>query len=128
MTVPQSLIGRVIGKGGETIQRIQRESGAKLDVDTKQDPCTVRIIGDSEPVCHARFLISEILEKGGLRIDSNASLPPPPGSGYWPESGFAFGGPPPGFAEAWGGGGAAGGHGWSPPAQMSVSNEVDMDE
>jgi far upstream element-binding protein len=133
MDVPKSLVGRVIGKGGETIQRLQRESGAKVDVNTQSgDPCRVHIQGDSEAVCHARFLISEILEKGGFRSDPGPSLPPPPpAGGYWPESGFAYGGPPPGYPEnfgmgAWGPPQSA--TDYKPPPDLSVRNEIDMDE
>lgn len=150
MDVPQSLVGRVIGKGGETIQRIQRESGARLDVNTQSgDPCSVRIAGDQESVCHARFMISEIIDKGGLRSDAGSSQAP---SGYWPESGYPpFGGPPPpgppgypgDYGEwmgMWGPMGGKGVPGWdfpgapggAPPAirdiEVSHRNEIDMDD
>merc|ERR1719320_578850 len=34
MEVPLNLVGRVIGKGGESIQRLQKETGARIDVNT----------------------------------------------------------------------------------------------
>jgi far upstream element-binding protein len=33
MDVDQKLVGKVIGKGGETIKQIQAASGAKVDID-----------------------------------------------------------------------------------------------
>eukprot|EP00438_Fugacium_kawagutii_P008449 Skav217430 [mRNA] locus=scaffold1729:173494:185624:+ [translate_table: standard] len=42
--IPLSMVGRVIGKGGETVQRLQRESGAKIDVNNQLDPSPVRLI------------------------------------------------------------------------------------
>lgn len=63
--VPISMIGRVIGKGGETVQRLQVESGAKIEINAKdrKDPCPVRIGGSKEAVSHARRLIFEVLDR-----------------------------------------------------------------
>lgn len=86
MEVPQSMVGRVIGRGGETIQRLQRESGARLDVTTGGgDPCPVRITGSRESVSRARFLISELLERGGQGSGqpSAEAWQAPPAGGFW---------------------------------------------
>jgi len=65
MEVPLSMVGRVIGRGGDTIQRLQRESGAQLDVNTNDgDPCLVRISGSRDACSRARFLIAEVLDRG----------------------------------------------------------------
>jgi len=65
MQVPLSMVGRVIGRGGDTIQRLQRESGAQLDVNTNDgDPCLVRISGSRDACSRARFLIAEVLDRG----------------------------------------------------------------
>lgn len=107
MEVPLSMVGRVIGKGGEMIQRLQRESGARLDVNTGDgDPCIVRISGSRDSCSRARFMIAEVLDRGshladgrgGDRRDRDFD------SGYWgpgSDSGQygGFGGSqPPGFA------------------------------
>jgi len=84
-------------------------------------------------------MITEILDKGNLRSEGgDRSLPPPPpSSGYWPESGFpAF--PPPGYPENFGMGmWGMGAPGWEHPygdagsgkeREVSLRNEIDMDE
>jgi len=64
MTVPQSMMGRIIGKGGEKIMQLQQESGAKLDI-SKDLPGIVKLSGSSESISHAKRLIEEIIEGGG---------------------------------------------------------------
>lgn len=64
LEVPKAMVGRVIGKGGETIQRLQKDSGARLDVDARDaSPCCVRISGSRECVQRARYMINEVLER-----------------------------------------------------------------
>lgn len=80
MDVPQSLVGRVIGKGGETIQRLQKESGARIDVNTSTgDPCLVRLTGSRDAVSRARFLISEVLDRWSGQGGAGTSHWIPPG-------------------------------------------------
>lgn len=65
MEVPKSIVGRVIGKGGETIQRLQRDSGARIDVDANSgDPCRVTIKGNKNAVYDAMDMIKEIVDQG----------------------------------------------------------------
>mmetsp|Transcript_83544 Transcript_83544/g.159365 ORF Transcript_83544/g.159365 Transcript_83544/m.159365 type:complete len:607 (-) Transcript_83544:42-1862(-) len=101
LDLPATAIGRVIGKGGETIQRVQRETGAHLDVNAKSDPPTVRITGSREAICHARFLISEIVDRSGANRDDRSYSPPRGSMGYWggPESGGPSWGP--GYEPYW---------------------------
>lgn len=63
--IPFSMVGRVIGKGGETVQRLQRESGAKIDVNNQLDPSPVRLIGSPDAIIRAKYLIREILDRAG---------------------------------------------------------------
>ena len=70
--------GSVIGHGGETIRRIQSESGATLDIDRDSGRC--RIIGTEDAVEQAREAVEQILAEraegggGGGRINDS---PPP---------------------------------------------------
>lgn len=93
MEVPQSMVGRVIGKGGDTIQRLQRDSGARIDVNAKAgDPCPVRISGNRDAVARARYLINEVLDRGNLY--EAGGRPPQSGPGYggaWGPDAGAYG-------------------------------------
>lgn len=108
LELPRSMIGRVIGKGGETIQRLQRDSGAKLDVNTKddRDPVVLRISGARDAIARARALVSEILGGGvgsppGMMGSGCAGMG---GEEFWPAAdGSACGGPAPGWDGGWGG-------------------------
>ena len=45
--VQKSVVGKIIGKGGETITLVQRKSGAKVTVDQsvpEGQPCKVRLL------------------------------------------------------------------------------------
>lgn len=63
MHVPSSMVGRIIGKGGEMIQRLQRDSGARIDVNTSGDPCPVRISGPRDAIARARQMVAEVLDR-----------------------------------------------------------------
>ncbi|XP_054158147.1 far upstream element-binding protein 2-like [Oppia nitens] len=64
--VPPQYIGLVIGKGGETIRRIQQECGCKVQFDTtKVDPNGNKICqinGNPDPVKKAVDMVNEIVE------------------------------------------------------------------
>eukprot|EP00742_Colponemidia_sp_Colp-10_P012196 GILJ01013653.1.p1 GENE.GILJ01013653.1~~GILJ01013653.1.p1 ORF type:complete len:990 (-),score=175.13 GILJ01013653.1:234-2921(-) len=52
-------MGAVIGKGGSTIQRIESESGATLDVD--KETCSVKIRGTIEAVAKAKRAVELVI-------------------------------------------------------------------
>eukprot|EP00929_Paragymnodinium_shiwhaense_P022853 TRINITY_DN14473_c0_g2_i1.p1 TRINITY_DN14473_c0_g2~~TRINITY_DN14473_c0_g2_i1.p1 ORF type:complete len:1410 (+),score=379.59 TRINITY_DN14473_c0_g2_i1:121-4350(+) len=54
---------RVIGKGGMTVRRIEKESEAALFVNAHA-PCEVEILGTKEAVEHAERLVRQLLEPG----------------------------------------------------------------
>ena len=47
---PKSMVGRVIGKGGETIKALQQFTGAMIQIDQSQDPTRVTVAGDAHSV------------------------------------------------------------------------------
>ena len=66
----QGLVGRVIGKGGETINELQRRSGARIQIEQRVaegEPCVVEVQGDDRAVEEARRLVHEVM--GGKRLD-----------------------------------------------------------
>lgn len=58
--VPKSKIGMVIGIRGAEINKIQRDTGTKIDIDFDADPCKVYIKGASEPVQNAKKMVLTI--------------------------------------------------------------------
>ena len=77
--IPLSMVGRVIGKGGEMVQRLQRESGAKIDVNNQLDPAPVRISGSRDAITSAKYLLGQILDRAGQtpewRVQPQATYP-----------------------------------------------------
>eukprot|EP01025_Chloroclados_australasicus_P065299 TRINITY_DN8907_c0_g1_i3.p1 TRINITY_DN8907_c0_g1~~TRINITY_DN8907_c0_g1_i3.p1 ORF type:complete len:548 (-),score=78.10 TRINITY_DN8907_c0_g1_i3:26-1426(-) len=41
----KNMVGKVIGKGGETIKNLQRETGASVQIDQTSQPCKITITG-----------------------------------------------------------------------------------
>ncbi|EDQ85849.1 uncharacterized protein MONBRDRAFT_34093 [Monosiga brevicollis MX1] len=65
MTVPGAHVGRIIGRGGETINRLQNQSGSRIqvaqDLGQPMRPCTLTGVPDS--VQRAKVLIEEIVRE-----------------------------------------------------------------
>ncbi|KAL5022397.1 hypothetical protein ScPMuIL_001552, partial [Solemya velum] len=74
MTVFNSVIGKIIGKGGSKIREIQDESGArvKVSLDTVLEGRVIEIYGSSEAQKKAQELVQEIINPMG-RVCSSFS-------------------------------------------------------
>lgn len=137
--VPQYLVGRVIGKGGETIQRLQKESGARIDVDTKSgDPCSARIQGSRDAVMRARYALAEVMERWGGPAYANATSQVAWAADGWGGPGYGWGVPPAGDGSMYmqaqwppagpPPGGAAFSGGADPSTSKAPPKEIDLDE
>ncbi|CAK9033573.1 Far upstream element-binding protein 1 (FBP) (FUSE-binding protein 1) (DNA helicase V) (hDH V) [Durusdinium trenchii] len=142
--IPLSMVGRVIGKGGETVQRLQRESGAKIDVNNQLDPSPVRLSGTRDAITRAKYLLREAPtrgihhQNGECRKPIQDMMPGPCCPGYVPQ------GMPQSMAQnmprsmpTWDlpAGDGGGGGGWRSAPQLtnspnaeSKSEEIDLDE
>ncbi len=58
MPVAPDLVGRIIGRGGETIRRLQDESGARIQIE--RDAGQVKIRGTNAAVEKAQRLVNEV--------------------------------------------------------------------
>uniref|UniRef100_A0A7S4SM47 RRM domain-containing protein n=1 Tax=Alexandrium monilatum TaxID=311494 RepID=A0A7S4SM47_9DINO len=76
MKVPHELVGMLIGKGGETIKELKKESGARIDIskeptESSSNDRLVHISGPPECVEFAKKMVEEMLgrarERHGLR-------------------------------------------------------------
>ncbi|CAJ1384068.1 unnamed protein product [Effrenium voratum] len=75
LKVPHELIGMLIGRGGETIKELKKESGARIDICKEPDEegsadRQVHITGPAECVEYAKKMIEDMLGKSreGVRI------------------------------------------------------------
>jgi far upstream element-binding protein len=63
--VPKSTVGKIIGKGGDTISMIQSKSGCKVTVDQNVPegaPCKVSVVGTAHNIGIACQIVSEIVQ------------------------------------------------------------------
>ena len=58
---PKAMVGRVIGKGGETIKSLQQYTGAMIQIDQSTDPTRVTIAGSKQSVQLAISMVSDIV-------------------------------------------------------------------
>jgi len=58
---PKSMVGRVIGKGGETIKALQQYTGAMIQIDQSTDPTRVTIAGSAQSLQLAVSMVSDIV-------------------------------------------------------------------
>jgi len=70
ISVPDQLVGLIIGKNGEQINRIQQETGCRVQIvpnstGGSERPCT--LTGTFHQVHHAKQKLNEIITRGGPR-------------------------------------------------------------
>jgi len=68
------MIGRVIGKGGETIKTLQAQTGAVVHIQQDGDPCFITVSGSHQAVETASSMVEEIA-RGGSPFRSNTPNP-----------------------------------------------------
>ena len=61
---PKSMVGRVIGKGGETIKALQKNFGANIQIDQSTEPMKVTVSGQPQAVELALSAVQEIINGG----------------------------------------------------------------
>lgn len=75
LACPKGMVGRVIGKGGETIKALQKNFGANIQIDQSTDPMRITIAGQPPAVEACAAAVQEIVNGG------NPYLGPPGGAG-----------------------------------------------
>lgn len=111
---PKTMVGKLIGKGGETIKNLQKTSGASIQIDQSGDPCVVTISGQGKAVNTAHQMVRDLIMQA--QAYQAPGMGGPPGGGY---GGYGAGrgrGPMPQPSGYGGGYGAPGGGGYGGPA------------
>lgn len=94
MEVPKMIVGKIIGRGGETITMIQRKSGARAQLDQAVPegmPCKVNITGTPQAVAACAQIIQEIM-MGVPLTQVGANLPAPGAAQASPYGASPYGG------------------------------------
>lgn len=60
----KSIVGRVIGKGGETIKTLQKNFGANIQIDQQTEPMKITVSGQPHAVEAAAAAVQEIVNGG----------------------------------------------------------------
>lgn len=82
---PKNMVGRVIGKGGETIKALQKNFGCNIQIDQTIDPMKITVAGQPTPVESAAAAVTEIINGGNPYLG-----PPGGGGGYGGETSHAM--------------------------------------
>lgn len=59
---PKAVVGRVIGKGGETIKSLQKQYGASIQIDQSCNPCKITVAGPQQACMACERAITDIIE------------------------------------------------------------------
>jgi far upstream element-binding protein len=80
----KAIVGRVIGKGGDTIKTLQRNFGANIQIDQTTDPMKITIAGQPSAVEAAAAAVKEIVEGGNPYLGGPGGQQPYGGPGIKP--------------------------------------------
>ncbi|GLC41028.1 hypothetical protein PLESTF_001072600 [Pleodorina starrii] len=75
---PKTMVGRIIGKGGETIKDLQKRFSASIQIDQGSTPCKITINGPSQVIAAARRAIEDLI----MTTNSQPSGGPRPGPSF----------------------------------------------
>jgi len=95
---PRNIIGRIIGKGGETIKGLQRKYSVSVQIDQNSDPMIITVSGPKQPAQACQGEIRAIMDEtqqgppGGY--GGPGGFPGPRGPAFPGPRGPGFGGPP----------------------------------
>ena len=97
LEVQKTFVGKIIGRGGETIKMIQDASGARVQIEQNVEPCRVNITGNPQSVTMAVQFVQEIMANGPNRINSmsqqmQGGMGMGGGGGYYGGGGGGYGG------------------------------------
>lgn len=115
-SIPNSLVGLVIGRGGEQIKKLQAESQCKIKIASEGDGTPERsctLTGSQESIDMAKQLLEEVVRRGQNREQGNGRPQGdrPQRGGYGGQQG-GYGGQRGGYGGQQGGyGGQQGGYG-----------------
>lgn len=143
--IPDQLVGLVIGRGGENIQRVQSQTNCEIQVLPTSDgsndrPCT--LTGAPEAVAEAKKMLQDTIANGQAKDEENRKTPrlpmqrstPSMRGGGAPRGGMrgAYNGGAPRFSAPNGGGGPPRfniqGHGYNPYQQTTEDFLVPSDK
>jgi far upstream element-binding protein len=68
--IPDTLVGLVIGRGGEQIKRMQQDSGCKIRIASDSDGTqerTCTLSGSQESIDSAKRMLGDVVERGNNR-------------------------------------------------------------
>ena len=108
MECSKPMVGRIIGRKGETITMLQQKSGAKIQIEQSVIPCKIMITGNHQSIAAAMQLINELMATGGVQ----SGMPPMNPYGGMHQAPQQFQGFPGGFPQ--GPPGQFGGYGANP--------------
>ena len=73
VTCPKEMVGRVIGRGGETVKGLQSRTGARIQIDQSSVPCSVTITGNPYCVEAASRAVADVIHGGSTAPYSSAN-------------------------------------------------------
>ena len=65
---PKEAVGKLIGRGGETIRGIQMATGARMQIDQTRQPCQVVMAGSDACVAACVQVVQDIIDGGSTAI------------------------------------------------------------
>ena len=70
---PKEMVGRVIGRGGETVKGLQAVTGARIQIDQSATPCVVTITGNPSGVDLASRAVADVVRGGSTAAYGEAN-------------------------------------------------------
>lgn len=95
MECSKPMVGRIIGRKGETVTMLQQKSGAKIQIEQTCNPCKIMMTGNPQNIAVAMQLINELINTGSITGGMQSGMPGMNPYGGMNQAPQQFGGYPP---------------------------------